>query len=123
MDLPKFSRTQFEIRWTDESITKTCGIQCDLTQQALHWDKHKSSVAKDILGLFGVCALPECNETRCLATCVRVRFPISALLKKKSTTIAQSCHFPLSYSATIRALLTNSSIAFVRGFPRFCGSS
>ena len=47
MDLSKFGRTQFEIRWTDGSVTKTCGVQCGLTQQLLHRDRYKSSVAKD----------------------------------------------------------------------------
>ena len=47
MDLSKFSRTQFEIRWTDGSVTKTCGVQCGLTQQLLRRDKCKSSVARD----------------------------------------------------------------------------
>jgi copper chaperone NosL len=47
MDLSKFHRTQYEIRWTDGSVTKTCGIQCGLTQQILHRDKFKSSMAKD----------------------------------------------------------------------------
>ncbi len=47
MDLSNFGRTQFEIRWTDGSVTKTCGVQCGLTQQLLHQDKYTSSVAKD----------------------------------------------------------------------------
>lgn len=47
MDLSKYQRTQYEIRWTDGSVTKTCGVQCGLTQQLLHGDKYKSSVAKD----------------------------------------------------------------------------
>jgi copper chaperone NosL len=47
MDLSKFRRTQYEVRWTDGSVTKTCGVQCGLTQHILHRDKFKSSVAKD----------------------------------------------------------------------------
>ena len=47
MDLSKFARTRYEIRWKDGAATKTCGVQCGLTQQILHRDKFKSSVAKD----------------------------------------------------------------------------
>jgi hypothetical protein len=47
MDLSKFRRTQYEIRWTDGSVTKTCGAQCGLTQQILHRDKFSCSMAKD----------------------------------------------------------------------------
>jgi copper chaperone NosL len=47
MDLSKFAKTQYEIRWIDGTITKTCGVQCGLTQQILHRDKFKSSTAKD----------------------------------------------------------------------------
>ena len=47
MDLSKYDRTLFEIRWTDGSVTKTCGVQCGLTQQLLHRDRYQSSVAKD----------------------------------------------------------------------------
>jgi len=49
MDLSKFRRTQYEIQWKDGTATKTCGVQCGLTQQILHRDKYKSSVAKDYL--------------------------------------------------------------------------
>jgi copper chaperone NosL len=49
MDLSKFQRTQYAIHWADGTITKTCGVQCGLTQQILHRDKFKSSVAKDYL--------------------------------------------------------------------------
>ena len=31
----------------DGSATKTCGVQCGLTQQILHREKFKSAVAKD----------------------------------------------------------------------------
>jgi hypothetical protein len=47
MDLSGFRRTVYEIRWTDGTATKTCGVQCGLTQQVLHRDRFKSSVAKD----------------------------------------------------------------------------
>jgi copper chaperone NosL len=47
MNLSRFNRTQYEIRWTDGTVTKTCGVQCGLTQQILHSEKFKSSVAKD----------------------------------------------------------------------------
>ena len=47
MDLSKFRRTQYEIRWTDGTITRTCGVQCGLTQQVLHRQKFKSATAKD----------------------------------------------------------------------------
>ena len=47
MDLSKFRKTQYEIRWADGTVTKTCGVQCGLTQHILHPDKFKSSVAKD----------------------------------------------------------------------------
>jgi copper chaperone NosL len=47
MDLSKFSRTQYEVRWKDGTSTKTCGVQCGLTQQILHRDKFKSAIAKD----------------------------------------------------------------------------
>ncbi len=47
MDLSKYRRTQYEIRWADGSVTKTCGVQCGLTQHILHRDKFKSSKAKD----------------------------------------------------------------------------
>jgi hypothetical protein len=47
MDLSRYGRTTFEIRWTDGSVTKTCGVQCGLTQQLLHRERYKSSVAKD----------------------------------------------------------------------------
>ncbi len=47
MDLSRYGRTAFEIRWTDGSVTKTCGVQCGLTQHLLHRDKYKSSLAKD----------------------------------------------------------------------------
>ncbi len=47
MDLSKYQRTQYEIRWIDGSISKTCGVQCGLTQQILHRGKFQSAVAKD----------------------------------------------------------------------------
>lgn len=47
MDLSKYQRTQYEITWTDGSVTKTCGVQCGLTQQILHPGKFKSAAAKD----------------------------------------------------------------------------
>jgi hypothetical protein len=47
MDLSKSRETQYEIHWADGTITKTCGVQCGLTQQILHRDKFKSSMAKD----------------------------------------------------------------------------
>lgn len=47
MDLSKYQRTQYEIRWTDGSVMKTCGVQCGLTQQLLHRNRFESSVAKD----------------------------------------------------------------------------
>lgn len=47
MDLSKYQRTRYEIRWGDGTVTKTCGVQCGLTQQILHRDKFKSSVARD----------------------------------------------------------------------------
>jgi hypothetical protein len=47
MDLSKYSRTQYAIRWTDGGVTKTCGVQCGLTQQLLHRHKYQSSAAKD----------------------------------------------------------------------------
>jgi hypothetical protein len=47
MDLSKYDRTLFEIRWTDGSAIRTCGVQCGLTQLLLHRDIYKSSVAKD----------------------------------------------------------------------------
>ena len=47
MDLSKFLKTQYEIQWIDGTVTKTCGVQCGLTQQILHKDKFKASVAKD----------------------------------------------------------------------------
>jgi nitrous oxide reductase accessory protein NosL len=47
MDLSKHQKTQYEIQWTDGTATKTCGVQCGLTQQVLHKDKFKSSMAKD----------------------------------------------------------------------------
>jgi copper chaperone NosL len=47
MDLSKFTKTQYEIHWIDETVTKTCGVQCGLTQQILHKDRFKSSMAKD----------------------------------------------------------------------------
>jgi hypothetical protein len=49
MDLSKFRKTQYEIRWADGTVTKTCGVQCGLTQQILHRDAFKSAVAKDYL--------------------------------------------------------------------------
>jgi|WetSurSiteA1Bulk_404760.scaffolds.fasta_scaffold16800_1 copper chaperone NosL len=49
MDLSKFRKTQYEIRWADGTVTKTCGVQCGLTQQILHRDNFKSAVAKDYL--------------------------------------------------------------------------
>ncbi len=47
MDLSKYQRTRYEIRWNDGTVTRTCGVQCGLTQQILHRDKYKSSAAKD----------------------------------------------------------------------------
>ncbi len=47
MNLSKFVKTQYEIQWIDGTVTKTCGVQCGLTQQILHKDRFKSSVAKD----------------------------------------------------------------------------
>ena len=47
MELPQYRRTQYEIRWSDGTVTKTCGVQCGLTQQILHRQRFKSSVAKD----------------------------------------------------------------------------
>ena len=47
MDLSRYRQTQYEIRWLDGSTTKTCGVQCGLTQQILHREKFKSAVAKD----------------------------------------------------------------------------
>ena len=47
MDLSKYQRTQYEIHWTDGTTKIMCGVQCGLTQQILHRDKFKSSVAKD----------------------------------------------------------------------------
>ena len=49
MELSKYRRTQYEIRWSDGTVTKTCGIQCGLTQQILHHQKFKFSLAKDYL--------------------------------------------------------------------------
>jgi nitrous oxide reductase accessory protein NosL len=47
MELSKYQRTKYEIQWSDGTVTKTCGVQCGLTQQILHRQKYKSSVAKD----------------------------------------------------------------------------
>jgi copper chaperone NosL len=47
MDLSKFQRTQYAIHWADGTATKTCGVQCGLTQQILHRGKFKSSMATD----------------------------------------------------------------------------
>jgi hypothetical protein len=47
MDLSMFGRTEYEIRWEDGIVTRTCGVQCGLTQQLLHRNSYKSSVAKD----------------------------------------------------------------------------
>jgi nitrous oxide reductase accessory protein NosL len=47
MDLAMYGRTQYEIIWIDGTATKTCGVQCGLTQQVKHRDKFKSSRAKD----------------------------------------------------------------------------
>ena len=47
MDLSEYRRTQYEIRWSDGTVTQTCGVQCGLMQQILHRDRFKSSVAKD----------------------------------------------------------------------------
>lgn len=49
MDLSRFSRTRYEILWTDGTVTKTCGVQCGLTQQILHKNRFKSSVARDYI--------------------------------------------------------------------------
>ena len=49
MDLSKYDQTRYEVRWTDGTVTKTCGVQCGLTQQILHRDRFQSSVAKDFL--------------------------------------------------------------------------
>jgi len=47
MDLEKYRRTQYEILWTDGTTSKTCGVQCGLTQQLLHIDKFRSAKARD----------------------------------------------------------------------------
>jgi len=47
MDLSKYGKTVYEIRWTDGTLTRTCGVQCGLTQQIKHREKFKSSTAKD----------------------------------------------------------------------------
>jgi hypothetical protein len=49
MDLSGFRKTQYEIQWTDGTVTKTCGVQCGLTQQILRRDRFKASIAKDYL--------------------------------------------------------------------------
>ena len=47
MSLSKYERTQYEIRWADGTVTKTCGVQCGLTQHILHRDRFQSAAAKD----------------------------------------------------------------------------
>jgi nitrous oxide reductase accessory protein NosL len=47
MELSQYRRTQYEIRWSEGTATKTCGVQCGLTQQILHRNKYVSSMATD----------------------------------------------------------------------------
>lgn len=49
MELSKYLRTRYEIKWVDGTVTRTCGVQCGLTQQLKHGDRFSSAVAKDYL--------------------------------------------------------------------------
>jgi len=49
MELSKYFRTHYEITWVDGTITRTCGVQCGLTQNLKHGDRFRSAVAKDYL--------------------------------------------------------------------------
>jgi len=49
MDLNKYRHSLYTIQWKDGTVTKTCGVQCGLTQHLMHPDAFKSSTATDLI--------------------------------------------------------------------------
>jgi nitrous oxide reductase accessory protein NosL len=49
MDLNKYPHSLYTIQWKDGTVTKTCGVQCGLTQQLMNPDDFKSSTATDLI--------------------------------------------------------------------------
>jgi len=49
MDLSKYPHSLYTIHWKDGTVTKTCGVQCGLTQHLMNPDAFKSSSATDLI--------------------------------------------------------------------------
>ena len=49
MDLHKYPHSVYTIQWKDGTVSKTCGVQCGLTQQLMKADAFQSSSATDLI--------------------------------------------------------------------------
>jgi len=49
MDLTKYPHSLYTIQWKDGTVTKTCGVQCGMTQHLMNRDGFKSSTATDLI--------------------------------------------------------------------------
>ena len=49
MDLHKYPHSLYTIEWQDGTVTRTCGVQCGLTQQLKKTDAFKSASATDLI--------------------------------------------------------------------------
>jgi len=49
MDLTKYPHSLYTIQWKDGTVTKTCGVQCGLTQHLMNRDGFESSTAMDLI--------------------------------------------------------------------------
>jgi nitrous oxide reductase accessory protein NosL len=49
MDLTKYPHSLYTIQWKDGTVTKTCGVQCGLTQHLMNRDGFESSTATDLI--------------------------------------------------------------------------
>lgn len=49
MDLHKYPHSIYTIKWKDGNVSRTCGVQCGLTQQLKKADNFKSSSATDLI--------------------------------------------------------------------------
>ena len=49
MDLTKYPHSLYIIQWKDGTVTRTCGVQCGLTQHLMNRDAFKSSSATDLI--------------------------------------------------------------------------
>jgi len=49
MDLHKYPHSFYTVEWKDSTVTRTCGVQCGLTQQLKKADAFKSARATDLI--------------------------------------------------------------------------